>query len=171
MKSVHVGKKYYSVVIQIRDSSFSLLFHYYMYFRIKSCSHALRLIVAESGIKGLWRGWVPNVQRAALVNCGGTFTPIVYQPTLSTGFFPLFFAFYLNIIYFTSDRINIILDIYKLKTNTEVRSLKHTQYIGLRTSCKLWILEKLKVSHERYYMFHLSLKCVLFVQILWHTIQ
>lgn len=28
-------------------------------------------ILSEGGIRGLWAGWVPNVQRAALVNMGG----------------------------------------------------------------------------------------------------
>lgn len=30
-------------------------------------------ILSEGGIRGLWAGWVPNVQRAALVNMGGKF--------------------------------------------------------------------------------------------------
>jgi len=38
--------------------------------RVKNTGHAFRQIVAEGGIRGLWRGWVPNVQRAALVNMG-----------------------------------------------------------------------------------------------------
>ncbi|GFT62406.1 mitochondrial uncoupling protein 4 [Trichonephila clavipes] len=38
--------------------------------RVKSTWHAFQKIVAESGIRGLWKGWVPNVQRAALVNMG-----------------------------------------------------------------------------------------------------
>ncbi|XP_052768882.1 mitochondrial uncoupling protein 4-like isoform X2 [Mya arenaria] len=42
--------------------------------RIKSCSHAFRMILAESGVRGLWRGWIPNVQRAALVNMGDLVT-------------------------------------------------------------------------------------------------
>lgn len=33
--------------------------------------HAFRRIVAEGGVRGLWKGWAPNVQRAALVNLGG----------------------------------------------------------------------------------------------------
>ena len=43
----------------------------YFLFRVKNTGHAFRQIVAEGGIRGLWRGWVPNVQRAALVNMGG----------------------------------------------------------------------------------------------------
>ncbi|KAJ8319475.1 hypothetical protein KUTeg_004566 [Tegillarca granosa] len=31
---------------------------------------AFKMIVKESGFRGLYRGWVPNVQRAALVNMG-----------------------------------------------------------------------------------------------------
>lgn len=38
--------------------------------RVQSTWHAFRQIIAESGFKGLWKGWVPNVQRAALVNMG-----------------------------------------------------------------------------------------------------
>lgn len=32
--------------------------------------HALRTITAQQGVAGLWRGSVPAVQRAALVNLG-----------------------------------------------------------------------------------------------------
>jgi hypothetical protein len=42
-----------------------------LYFRVKGSFDAFKKIVAESGIKGLYRGVVPNVQRAALVNMGG----------------------------------------------------------------------------------------------------
>ncbi|GIY74135.1 mitochondrial uncoupling protein 4 [Caerostris darwini] len=38
--------------------------------RVRSTWHAFQRIVAESGARGLWKGWVPNVQRAALVNMG-----------------------------------------------------------------------------------------------------
>ncbi|OWF49407.1 mitochondrial uncoupling protein 4-like [Mizuhopecten yessoensis] len=38
--------------------------------RVKNVSHALKQIIAEGGYKGLYRGCVPNVQRAALVNMG-----------------------------------------------------------------------------------------------------
>lgn len=54
--------------------------------RIKNCSHAFRSILAESGVKGLWRGWVPNVQRAALVNMGG-----------NSGYFLLFHQVWLSL--------------------------------------------------------------------------
>ncbi|CAK8696152.1 unnamed protein product [Clavelina lepadiformis] len=36
--------------------------------------HALRSTYHANGIKGLWAGWVPNVQRAALVNVGNLTT-------------------------------------------------------------------------------------------------
>ncbi|KAK7112433.1 mitochondrial uncoupling protein 4-like isoform X1 [Littorina saxatilis] len=38
--------------------------------RVKNMGHAFRQIVTEAGFLGLWRGWIPNVQRAALVNLG-----------------------------------------------------------------------------------------------------
>lgn len=38
--------------------------------RVKNAFHALHQIMKQGGIRGLWKGWVPNVQRAALVNLG-----------------------------------------------------------------------------------------------------
>uniref|UniRef100_A0AAR2KXP4 Mitochondrial uncoupling protein 4 n=1 Tax=Pygocentrus nattereri TaxID=42514 RepID=A0AAR2KXP4_PYGNA len=38
--------------------------------RVRGAYHAFIKIVSEGGIRGLWAGWVPNVQRAALVNLG-----------------------------------------------------------------------------------------------------
>nr|XP_006625823.1 PREDICTED: mitochondrial uncoupling protein 4 isoform X1 [Lepisosteus oculatus] len=38
--------------------------------RIRGVYHAFVKIISEGGIRGLWAGWVPNVQRAALVNLG-----------------------------------------------------------------------------------------------------
>lgn len=38
--------------------------------RVHSTMHALRDIVKKGGIKGLWKGSIPNVHRAALVNLG-----------------------------------------------------------------------------------------------------
>lgn len=38
--------------------------------RVHSAAHAFRKIVQKGGIKGLWKGSVPNVHRAALVNLG-----------------------------------------------------------------------------------------------------
>lgn len=38
--------------------------------RVHSAGHALKEIVSRGGIRGLWKGSVPNVQRAALVNLG-----------------------------------------------------------------------------------------------------
>ncbi|XP_062705662.1 mitochondrial uncoupling protein 4 isoform X2 [Aedes albopictus] len=38
--------------------------------RVHGAAHAFREIVSRGGITGLWKGSVPNVQRAALVNLG-----------------------------------------------------------------------------------------------------
>ncbi|XP_064196307.1 mitochondrial uncoupling protein 4 isoform X1 [Anguilla rostrata] len=38
--------------------------------RVHGVFHAFLKIVSEGGFRGLWAGWVPNVQRAALVNLG-----------------------------------------------------------------------------------------------------
>lgn len=38
--------------------------------RVRGAFHAFQKIVRKGGIKGLWKGWAPNVQRAALVNLG-----------------------------------------------------------------------------------------------------
>jgi len=36
--------------------------------RVTSMWQAARKVLAEAGVRGLWKGWVPNCQRAALVN-------------------------------------------------------------------------------------------------------
>lgn len=38
--------------------------------RVKNALDAFQKIVKKGGVHGLWKGWVPNVQRAALVNLG-----------------------------------------------------------------------------------------------------
>lgn len=38
--------------------------------RVHNATHALKRIVARGGVKGLWKGSIPNVYRAALVNLG-----------------------------------------------------------------------------------------------------
>ena len=38
--------------------------------RVRSVAQALVTIYKEGGVRGLWKGWVPNVQRGALVNLG-----------------------------------------------------------------------------------------------------
>lgn len=38
--------------------------------RVKNARHAFAKIYLEGGLKGLWKGWMPNVQRAAFVNLG-----------------------------------------------------------------------------------------------------
>ncbi|XP_037094450.1 mitochondrial uncoupling protein 4-like [Pollicipes pollicipes] len=38
--------------------------------RVKNAAHAFRQIVRRGGVRALWKGCVPNVQRSALVNLG-----------------------------------------------------------------------------------------------------
>lgn len=38
--------------------------------RVHGAGHAFRQIIQRGGVRGLWKGSVPNVQRAALVNLG-----------------------------------------------------------------------------------------------------
>ena len=38
--------------------------------RVHGAAHAFKEILRKGGIKGLWKGSIPNVQRAALVNLG-----------------------------------------------------------------------------------------------------
>lgn len=38
--------------------------------RVKGTHDAFMKIIREGGIRGLWKGWAPNVQRAAFVNLG-----------------------------------------------------------------------------------------------------
>lgn len=38
--------------------------------RVLGAAHAFKEILRKGGIKGLWKGSIPNVQRAALVNLG-----------------------------------------------------------------------------------------------------
>ncbi|XP_076873464.1 mitochondrial uncoupling protein 4 isoform X2 [Brachyhypopomus gauderio] len=38
--------------------------------RVRGVHHAFVKIASEGGVRALWAGWVPNVQRAALVNLG-----------------------------------------------------------------------------------------------------
>ena len=43
--------------------------------RVHNTKHAFLNIINKHGVRGLWKGWAPNVQRAALVNMGGKLTP------------------------------------------------------------------------------------------------
>ena len=42
-----------------------------MLYRYKGSVDVLRVILREEGFRGLWRGWIPNCQRAAIVCLGG----------------------------------------------------------------------------------------------------
>lgn len=53
-----------------RNAKFSHLLSLF-FFRFHGVHHAFAKILAEGGVRGLWAGWVPNIQRAALVNMGG----------------------------------------------------------------------------------------------------
>lgn len=47
-----------------------IFIHIINYIRVLGTAHAIKKILAESGYRGLWKGSIPNVQRAALVNLG-----------------------------------------------------------------------------------------------------
>ncbi|XP_039710770.1 mitochondrial uncoupling protein 4 [Pteropus medius] len=55
-------------------------------FRYRGVHHAFAKILAEGGIRGLWAGWVPNIQRAALVNMGDltTYDTVKHYLVLNT---------------------------------------------------------------------------------------
>lgn len=59
----------YTSAIHTREYIDQYLF--VIFLRFRGVHHAFAKILAEGGIRGLWAGWVPNIQRAALVNMGG----------------------------------------------------------------------------------------------------
>lgn len=69
-KSLTVTDEAYAVASHTQECiEFS---HFLLFpFRFRGVHHAFAKILAEGGIRGLWAGWVPNIQRAALVNMGG----------------------------------------------------------------------------------------------------
>ncbi|XP_060225673.1 mitochondrial uncoupling protein 4 isoform X4 [Meriones unguiculatus] len=54
--------------------------------RFRGVHHAFTKILAEGGVRGLWAGWVPNIQRAALVNMGDltTYDTVKHYLVLNT---------------------------------------------------------------------------------------
>lgn len=54
------------------------IIRFFLFIRVHGVIHAFAKILKEGGIRGLWAGWVPNVQRAALVNLGGSAIQIFY---------------------------------------------------------------------------------------------
>jgi len=50
---------------------------YFVYFRYTGALNALTALIRERGVLGMWKGWLPNVQRGALVNLGGEFSSIL----------------------------------------------------------------------------------------------
>lgn len=59
-------KSYVNVLI--KECKFSIL--KYFLCRVHSTWDAFSQILARGGVRGLWKGSIPNVQRAALVNLG-----------------------------------------------------------------------------------------------------
>ena len=45
-------------------------------YRYRGGVDVLRSIVAKDGVLGLWKGWVPNCQRAAVVCLGGEYNSV-----------------------------------------------------------------------------------------------
>lgn len=77
------------------------------HFRVKGALDAFNKIVAESGVKGLYRGVIPNVQRAALVNMGGkhifpvkSCDELQCRATLFSEFYGYLFHTYILMLYF-----------------------------------------------------------------------
>ena len=62
-----------SLTIKILITQWFSVFMWWFYvsFRYRGTAHAFSSIVRKNGFTGLWKGWLPNVQRAALVNLGG----------------------------------------------------------------------------------------------------
>lgn len=52
----------------LKNASFSVL--KCIFYRVHSTWDAFSQILARGGVRGLWKGSIPNVQRAALVNLG-----------------------------------------------------------------------------------------------------
>ena len=46
-----------------------MLFNFFI--RYKGATDAFLVLLKERGMVGMWKGWLPNVQRGALVNFGG----------------------------------------------------------------------------------------------------
>jgi solute carrier family 25 uncoupling protein 27 len=57
------------VNVRSEEYKFSVL-RYYFLCRVRSTWDAFSQILAVGGVRGLWKGSMPNVQRAALVNLG-----------------------------------------------------------------------------------------------------
>lgn len=74
------------------------------HFRVKGALDAFNKIVAESGVKGLYRGVIPNVQRAALVNMGGKHIFPVKSYNAEQHYFQIFYGYlfhtYILMLYF-----------------------------------------------------------------------
>lgn len=47
-----------------------MLLHAWCFYRVRGTVHAFQKILSEGGVRGLWKGSIPNMQRAALVNLG-----------------------------------------------------------------------------------------------------
>lgn len=56
--------------VNILIKKYKCSFLRYFLFRVHSTWDAFSQILARGGVRGLWKGSIPNVQRAALVNLG-----------------------------------------------------------------------------------------------------
>lgn len=77
LDSIYRQQKNFSITYVVLFLQFSVLFRY------KGTFDAFQSILRESGIRGLWKGWVPNCQRAAIVCLGGVFVCVHVYVMLS----------------------------------------------------------------------------------------
>lgn len=65
----------YDIIHVPKSTSHILYCHLYRY---KGTWDAFNSILKSEGITGLWKGWIPNCQRAAIVCLGGIYSVNVY---------------------------------------------------------------------------------------------
>ena len=94
-------------------------------FRVKNTWHAFRKNLKQGGVRGLWRGCVPNVQRAALVNLGGMFISNYYKKMRELHGYKLIMCFLCKSSYRLRNRF--ITDLTTYDTAKRL-ILKHTSF-------------------------------------------